>query len=374
MAVLLVLAYAALCVLVFRVLHVPVNRWTVTSGGLGGVLLVGGLLAGMNYNHPFTTDARIYFYTTPITPVVQGPVVEVAAKPNVAIKQGELLFRVDPRPYQYAVDQKRAALANAVQNVKQLKASVDQAEAGSRRAQAQFELAEQSYKRQADLVKKQVISEAHFDVATRNLESARQAVAEAQAETAKARLAFSSDIDGVNTEVASLQAQLKAAEYDLAHTDVVAPTNGYVAQMLLRPGMTVSPATPTMVFIHADDLVFAAAFEQTAIPRLQMGNAAEAIFYAAPGQVFAGKVSVFAEAVAEGQLQSTGNLINPASLNGTAGEVLVRIELDQAIGSLRLPPGGAAQVAVYSDHWKPVAAVRRILLRMKSWLNYVVRA
>lgn len=50
---------------------------------------------------------------------------------------------------------------------------------------------------------------------------------------------------------------------------------------------------------------------------------------------------------------------------------MVRIDLDQDVQALGVPAGGAAQVAVYSDHWKPVAIIRRVLLRMKSWLHYL---
>jgi multidrug resistance efflux pump len=135
MAVLLLLAYAAICVVVFKLLRVPVNRWSVTTAAVSGVVVVGGLLLGMNYNHPFATDGRLFFYTTPIVPTVQGHVVEVAVEPNVPVKQGDLLFRIDPRPYQYAVDQKKAQLAEAEQNVHQLKASFTQAEAAVKKAQ-----------------------------------------------------------------------------------------------------------------------------------------------------------------------------------------------------------------------------------------------
>jgi multidrug resistance efflux pump len=127
MGTILVLGYAALCVIVFKILRMPVNRWTVTTAAVSGVVVVGGLLLGMDYNHPLATDGRLYFYTTPITPTVQGIVIEVAVRPNVPLKKGDVLFRLDPRPYQAVVDQKKALLAEAEQNVKLLNASYDQA-------------------------------------------------------------------------------------------------------------------------------------------------------------------------------------------------------------------------------------------------------
>jgi multidrug resistance efflux pump len=303
---------------------------------------------------------------------VTGTVIDVAAQPNVPIKQGETLFRIDPKPYEYIVEQKRAALAEGEQNVKELKTTVDQAEAAVHRSQAQLDLAQQTYGRQTQLLEKKVASQAVVDTASRNLEAARQTLAGVQAAQERAQLAYASNINGVNTTVARLEADLHAAEYDLAQTNVVAPTDGYVVQMLLRPGMTVSPATATMVFIHSNDVVLGAAFSQTAIPRLTVGNEAEVAFAAVPGRIFAGKVAVVAGAITQGQLQSTGTLIDPEDRSRTPGEILVRIDLADDIKTYNLPPGAVAQVAVYSDHWRPVAIIRRILLRMKGWLNYVI--
>src|SRR6516164_756823 len=79
---------------------------------LGGIFLITGILLIMNYNHPFTKSARIYFTTSPIMPTVKGRVTEVPVEPNVPL---DVLFRLDPRPYQYAVDQKKILLAEAEQ-------------------------------------------------------------------------------------------------------------------------------------------------------------------------------------------------------------------------------------------------------------------
>ena len=64
------------------------------------------ILLIMNYNHPFTKEARFYFYTTPVVPVVRGEVIEVPVEPNTPLKKGAVLFRIDPRPYQYIVIRK----------------------------------------------------------------------------------------------------------------------------------------------------------------------------------------------------------------------------------------------------------------------------
>ncbi len=86
-----------------------------------------------------------------------------------------------------------------------------------------------------------------------------------------ARLALTSEIGGINTAVARLQADLRNADFDLSETSVRAPTNGYITQLFLRPGMMASPVAPTMVFIHGDDNIFGASFAQSALPRNMFG-------------------------------------------------------------------------------------------------------
>lgn len=371
MAALLLLGYAAICVVIFKLLRVPVNKWTVTTAAVGGVVLVGGLLLAMNYNHPFTTDARLYFYTTPIVPEVKGRVVEVAVKPNVALKAGDPLFKVDQRPYQFVVDQKRAALAEAQQSVKELKASLDQATAGVEKAKAQLALVQQTYERQAELLEKRVVAQATVDTAQRNLDAGKQSLAEAEAAEQRARLAFTSEVGGVNTTVARLAADLRDAEYDLDQTTVRAPTNGYVTQLFLRPGM-MATSSPAMIFIHADDRIFSAAFPQTVVQRLRPGAEAEIAFDAIPGRVFNGRVVALIDAVSQGQLQASGALLSPEDRAKTPGLASVNIDITDDLSGYQLPAGATAQVAVYSDHLTAVAVIRRILLRMKAWMNYVI--
>lgn len=371
MTILLLLCYAAICVVIFKILSVPLTKWTVTTAGVGGVVIVGAILAGMNYNQPFTNDARLYFFTTAIVPQVKGRVIEVPVKPNVPLKKGDTLFRLDAAPYQFVVQQKQAALAEAEQSVKQLKASFDQASAGTQKAKAQLDLAQQNYDRQLYLFQAKDISQATLDTATRNLDAARQTVAEAQAVEERARLAFTSEVGGVNTTVARLAADLRDAQYDLDQTTVTAPTDGYVTQLFLRPGM-MAASTPAMVFIHGDDRIFSASFPQTVVQRLRPGAEAEIAFDAIPGRVFAGKVEALIDAVSQGQLQATGALLNPEDRAKSPGLASVNIAITDDLASYQLPAGTTAQVAVYSDHWQPVAVIRRVLLRMKSWMNYVL--
>src|SRR4029078_7534088 len=175
MELLMILTYAAICVAVFKIFRIPVNKWTLPTAVLGGIFLIGVILLIMNYNHPFSANARIFFATTPIMPTVKGRVIEVPVKANAPLKQGDVLFKIDPRPYQYQVDQRKALLAEAEQNVKQLKAAYDQAAANVQKVKVQLRLAQDEYDRRAQLFEKKVIAQAKLDVATRNIDAAKQA-------------------------------------------------------------------------------------------------------------------------------------------------------------------------------------------------------
>src|SRR5437762_4477294 len=127
MDLLIILTYAAFAFGAFKLFKIPVNGFSLLTAALGGIAILAALLLGMNYNHPFSSQARFYFHTTPIVPAVSGIVIEVPAKAGAVMKKGDVLFRIDPAPFQNAVKAKEAALADAVQATKELRASADAA-------------------------------------------------------------------------------------------------------------------------------------------------------------------------------------------------------------------------------------------------------
>jgi multidrug resistance efflux pump len=374
MELLLILIYVSICYAIFKIFKIPVNQWSLATAALGGIVGISLILLIMNYNHPFTNNARIYFSVTPVLPTVKGRVVEVPVQTNKPLKEGDVLFKIDPKPYQYVVDQKRAMLAESEQNVKQLKTSLDQASAATARASAQFDLAQQNYDRQAELFEKKIIAQATLETFTRNLETARQSVAGARAEEERARLAYSSNIDGVNTTVARLSAELADAQYDLDQTVLRAPGPGFVTQVALRPGNYVTPLQmrPAMVFVNTDarDRELGAAFQQNSLQRVKAGDEAEVAFDAVPGRVFKGKVRLVIDAIAIGQIQASGTLVDFGERTA-GGRALAVIDVEDDMSPYQIPLGAAGEVAIYTEHWHHVSMIRKILLRMRSWQKYI---
>ena len=374
MELLLALIYVSFCIAIFKIFRIPVNQWSLSTAVLGGIIGISLTLLVMNYNHPFTANARIYFAVTPILPTVKGRVVEVPVQPNAPLKEGDVLFRIDPKPFEYVVAEKKAALAEAQQNVKQLKASFDQAAALAERANAQLQLAEQNYDRQAQLFERNVVAQATLDTASRNLDASKQSFAAAKAEEERARLAYTSNIGGVNTAVAKLRAELADAEFDLEQTTTRAAGPGFVTQVSLRPGMYAIPAQlrTSMFFVNTgpQDRELGAAFQQNSLQRVKAGDDAEVAFDAVPGRVFKGKVRTVVDAISTGQLGTTVGLIEPETRT-TAGRAVAIIDVSDEMRDYQIPLGATAQVAIYTEHWHHLSLLRKVLLRMRSWQNYV---
>ncbi len=379
MELLLILTYTAICVAIFKIFKIPVNKWTLPTAALGGIFLIGFILLVMNYNHPFTDNGRIYFTTTPIIPDVKGRVIDVPVKPNVALKGGDVLFKIDPKPYQFEVDQRRAALAEAEQNVAQLKAAYDTAQSAVAEATAQRDRAKQDFERynQGNVNARSAGNALPFSEA--QVENRRQTALAAEGnlnaainKAEQARLAYTSQIGDEHTQVAKLRASLADAEYDLEMTTVRAPGPGFVTQVALRPGMyTVPmPLRPVMVFVNENDRTLSAGFMQNALQRVRPGDEAEIAFDGVPGKVFKGKVRTVLDAIASGQLQAAGTLQDMGErLPG--GRAVALIDVEDDLSSYNLPGGSAAQVAVYTPYAHHFAIIRRILLRMRSWQNFV---
>jgi multidrug resistance efflux pump len=373
MDLLLLMTYGALCIVVFKVFKIPLNKWSVPTAALGGVILIGTLVLLMNYNHPHTNMAREFFVTTPIVPGVAGIVSSVEIEANQIVEKGTVLFRIDPKPYESIVRQKQALLAGSKEGVKELEAAVAGARARVVELTANRDRSLGVFQRYERGFASGAFSEVQLENNRQIYLSNQAALERGEADHDRARIAFEAGIDGENPEVARIQAELEKARYDLERTVVRAPTSGYVTQLLLRPGMMAAslPLRPTMVFVHEEKAPIIAAFRQNSALRLKIGYEAEIVYPSIPGRVFKGKVLQVQPNLGEGALQNSGSLLGTAQVFQAVGRIAVQIEVLDDMTEFNLPTGSRAQVSVYSDHFHHVAIMRRILLRMSSWENYL---
>ena len=121
MELLLILTYVAICVGIFKLFKIPLNKWTVPTAFLGGVVLIGAILVLMNYNHPYSEISRSYFATVPIVPEVTGQVTEVHAEPNQIMEEGDILMKLDAAPFEAEVETLEASLVAATADLERAK-------------------------------------------------------------------------------------------------------------------------------------------------------------------------------------------------------------------------------------------------------------
>lgn len=374
MDLLIILTYVAIAWSIFKIFKIPVNKWTVPTAALGGVFLIGALILLMNYNHPYTYLAQKAVISVPITPQVTGVVTKVTDKTNKLIKKGEMLFELDKGRYQARVERLQADLVTAIHNIRALKGQLDEAIANTSRITAERDRLYKDYQRyvRGSQARVNPFSESDIDNARQNYLAQEALVKASVAEQAQIQSQLESTLNGEQSQIVSLRAQLAEATYNLNQTVVRAPDDGYVTQVLIRPGTYAAalPLRPVMVFIPEQKRQIIAQFRQNSLLRLQAGDEAEVVFTALPGQVFAGKLIEILPVVPGGAYQAQGTLQSLTLQPGSDG-VLAVIELAPDAEVDALPDGIFAQVAIYSQHFTHVSVMRKVLLRMTSWMHYL---
>jgi multidrug resistance efflux pump len=372
MDLLLLLLYAGVCTAVFKIFKIPLNKWSVPTAILGGVVFLFTLLFWMNFKHPYAKYAKEIYTTTPIVPAVPGIVTEVKVEPNMPVEEGDILFQIDPKPYQLEVERLEARLIDVTQAVEENKAMLAAAQAMLEGATAERDQTKQAFERAAE-AGVGAISQQEIDT-KRGLFLVNQAdLLAARANLRQIELGLGAKIDGTDTRILEIKIELEKARYDLERTTVRAPSRGLVTQLALRKGMMAAalPLRPTMVFVPTERRQVLASFWQNAKRNLEEGNEAEVIFDAAPGRIFEGKITKLLPVIPEAAIQPGGTL-NSGDILTHHDRLMVLIELKDDLTELGLPVGVQGRAAAYTHHDALHSSpVRRILLRMMGWLNYL---
>ena len=116
--------------------------------------------------------------------------------------------------------------------------------------------------------------------------------------------------------------------------------------------------------------MFAGAFLQNSSQRIIEGAEAEVILPAVPGRFFKARVATTGAYIPQGQLLPSGTLVDPEQIKGE-GRVIVSIQFEEDLSKFQIVPGSTGNVAIYTDHMKHLSILRKVLLRMKSWMNFI---
>lgn len=389
MDILLLLIYSFVVWLIFiKYKWLP---WNITSQVIVvtiPIIALTILILCLNVGAPSSSDVRVMNYVVPINPRVAGKVIEVPVEPNKHVRKGDVLFRLDPQPFEIQV---RAAKAN----VAQLKAKLLQANATARNlgeqlkqaagqrgvATAQLTLARKRVEQFQELAKTGAgnrfdLEQAQADVARyqNDLQAAEAAVAQAQENlAARTPTGVQQEVAQVLAQLAQAEAQLADAEWQLSESVQYAPADGTVVALALRPGvMTVPfPAFPAMAFVEDEQWVVAF-YRQNEVRYIEGGEEAEIALQTYPGRIIKCKVDSVIWATAQGQLPISGMLPNTGF--GPAPEMRLAVKLNPvgADAELFLAPGARGAGAVYTSHFRPIQILRKVFLRVTTKMDWLV--
>lgn len=292
-----------------------------------GVVLIGTIVYAWWTFAPTAADGRIFQYVIPIVPNVSGQVVEVPIEGTAVVDKGDVLFKIDPTPYQFSVDQ--------------LVASIDQAEAQQRLAEIEVE-------RATGLVKAAAGAQSQLDQWIAQLAS-------------------------VKASIASLQAQLGKAQWQLDETVVRAPYDGFVYNLQLRPGnfVTSMPMASPMSFVSTEIQPVLASFSQSAIRHIRVGDEAEMVFRSKPGKVYTGKVVRIARGSGSAQLTASAQMpVMSGQPENSRWPVLLEFDDPEELNELP-QSAGAKIIAVYTQKGKPVHIISKVVMRINAWTGYL---
>ena len=260
------------------------------------LLLLGGATAYyiVNDHYVSTDNAYVQQDKVSISAEVGGRIVDVAVRENDVVKEGDLLFRIDPAPYRIAIEQADASIAAAQVRVSSLQTEYQTTNVDIDSAREDVAFYEKEYQRQSSLMQDGFTTRARLQAAEHALSDARSRVASALADATKARaaLATGSAAPGVNPAIKAGQVQREQAMLNLSRTEVRAPVAGVVSQAdRLQPGQMMVQGLPGVTIVASSKSWIEANFKETDLAKMRVGQPAEITFDAYPNLKVRGKVS-----------------------------------------------------------------------------------
>ena len=362
--------YLVLVWLVF--FRLKLVRWGWASGivaGLFGAFILAVFWAMFNYLTPsgsFVVVSRVM----EVTPNVSGEVIEIPVKPNQPVKAGAVLFRIDPAPFQYKVNQLEASLAQARQQVKQLTANYEQATANVEGLSKQFAYHIQRLADYRKLVSEDAQTQFRLQDIQVQYETVEFQLQAAKAAQLNARLAMDSEVGGVNTTVAQVTAQLEQAKWELEQTTVRAVGDGEVTVMALAVGDRANPARSVMSFIITDDILIAGMFPPNGFKTVKPGARVKLVFDDDPGHIHEAAVTAIPQGIGQGQIAVSGTLARVGSIGG-AKVYPAAISIPKTIDRSRLRLGMPGTATVFADNAGVIGLIMSIIVWIGSYTAYL---
>jgi multidrug resistance efflux pump len=322
---------------------------------------------------PFTTDAYIQAYVVQVAPRVEGQVVKVHVQENQAVRKGDLLFEIDPRPFEYQLALLEAKRIEAVQQVAQLESDLAAARADDERLAAEEVYARVVNEQEKEIFKRDATTDRLYVQAVQKYKAAQAALERSRAAVRKVEQALAARVGDEHAFVAEVSAQAAQAKLNLEWTRVYAPANGYVTNVQLREGSYINVGAPVITCIDGDNWWVVGNFRENAMAQLQPGQSAQIAFRGLPAKLFDARVISVGWGVSQGQGVPSGQLPDvktPANWVPPAQRFQVRLALDDpTLVPMRV--GMTGSVAVYTGSGVLLNPITGIWHRVIAWLYHL---
>lgn len=322
---------------------------------------------------PLTTEAYVQAYVIQVAPRVEGQVVQVRVRENQSVKEGDLLFEIDRRPFEHHVALLEAKRVAAVQQVAQLDAELSAAKAEDVRLVAEEAYARVVHDQEHAIYKQDATTDRKYVEAVQKYRAAQAALERSRAQVRKVEHALAARIGTEHALVAEVEAQLSSARLDLDWTRVYAPCDGLVTDLQLRVGAYIHAGRAAMTLIETSRWLVVANFRENALIRLREGQPAGVAFRGLPGRILGARVVSVGWGVSQGQGTPSGQLPDvkvPASWVPPAQRFQVRLALDDA-GSVPLRVGMTGSVAVYTEPEGVLNEITHFWHQVIAWLYHL---
>jgi len=366
----------------------PWNTQTQVTVAIIPIVGMAILILLLNIFAPSSADVRVFKYTVPIVSQLRGRVIEVPVEEgNRLVKKGEVLFKIDPEPYRLTVNQLEAQLASAIASQKELmeslkgaRGAVDQSAARMREIAARLELARARVTQNRELVATGAGSKFDLEQAETNFkdlegqfDAARASQVQARAGEQQTVQKLGANVNGEFAQVAQVRAQLENARWDLEQTVTRSPCDCFVVNLQLRAGGYVAgvPFNAVMTLVEAEGQVVAL-FNQNELHKVAPGNEAEFTLLTYPGRIIKGKVDSVIWAQGQGQLPPSGTLPMIGVLTQPPGRFAVKFDIADRDRELFMAAGAAGSAAIYTEHLEAIHILRKVILRIGAYTNYLI--
>jgi multidrug resistance efflux pump len=368
----LTLVYVAVLFVLIKMKILPNSAKTWLTTIVWMVLLFLFLFIPMQWGAP-AGSVRVLTRAVQIVPNVAGQVTSIDVEPNLPVNKGDLLFTIDPEPFEIAVSLAEASLLRVKAQAAQDKDALDNAIAQLKQVQAAATLAQARYDDDAQLVESGTITVNRLERREASLDQAKAAVDQARSGVSRAQTELGAVTeDGIVAKVAEAQANLDQARWNLEQTEVRAPGDGFVTNLALSVGQRVTnmPFAPSMVFVDTGEKGIVAQINQIYLRYLEPGQPVEMAFKTLPGRLITGTVDKVFQIASQGQAMVSGG----AAVGGPvqAEPFLVRVTLDDASDAVGLPAGAVGTATIYTDSVAATHIIRKVMIRMESIMNYVI--